>query len=171
MGHFGHKPIETISMFAPSRGIYQIEIRRSNSTAKDVRFQLFSSHNLNEHDIPSSSLGILASSADVITVGAVDISTQRVEPYSSRGPTMGGRIKPDLVAPDNVTTLTYFPEKFKGTSAAAPYVAGCIALAMEKLNSKDLDFRDLLTRNAIDLGPAGLDNDYGHGLINLGFLK
>lgn len=45
------------------------------------------------------SLGALASCPEVLTIGAVDASTLKLENYSSMGPTIDGRLKPDLVAP------------------------------------------------------------------------
>ena len=52
-----------------------------------------------------------------------------IEPYSSRGPTVDGRVKPDLVATDCMATVTY--GLFCGTSAAAPLTTGAAALALE----------------------------------------
>jgi|GEM_PF-1715860 len=170
-GHYGHEPVETILTIAPSSGVYSIKIKRLNTTKENVQFQLFCSHNLDKHGIPTSSLGIMASCPEALAVGAVDFSSLKIEPYSSKGPTIYGKIKPDLVAPDNVSTLTYWPKKFRGTSAAAPNVAGCFALAMEKLKNKSLNLNRILISNAKDLGPIGSDSVYGNGLINLSFLR
>jgi len=167
-GYRGHKPIETISLFAPENGVYQIKIKKYDPAAKDVKFNLFTTHDLDEYRVPNSSIGVLASCEDVITVGAIDVSTLEIEPYSSRGPTEDGRLKPDVVAPDNVTTSSYYSRKFNGTSASAPYVAGCLALAMQMFDGENRsDVKNLLTENAVDLGPSGPDNTYGYGLINL----
>jgi subtilisin family serine protease len=79
-------------------------------------------------------------------------------------------LKPDLVAPDNVTTASYMPEKFRGSSVSVPYAAGIFALALEKgrkLGLSDAEIESLLLNNTIDLGPSGADNEYGRGLINL----
>lgn len=57
-------------------------------------------------------------------MGAINISTLQIQPYSSRGPTEDGRQKPDLVAPDNVITYSYISDGFAGTSAAAPFIGG-----------------------------------------------
>ncbi len=171
-GYFGQKPMEFVSLVAPSDGIYQIAIKRYNAVSDNTSFQLFSSHKLDEYDVPNSSLGVIACCEDVITVGAVDISTLKVENMSSRGPTGDGRLKPDIVAPDNVTTITYWPEKFKGTSAAAPHVVGCVALAIEKFGRMDGQrIKDALERSAKDLGAAGPDNVYGYGLVDIRSLK
>ncbi|MCE5266243.1 MAG: S8 family serine peptidase [Deltaproteobacteria bacterium] len=78
-----------------------------------------------------------ADAASVLAVGAFNQDAGYVEQYSSRGPTnawagSGGLSKPNLVAPDKVSTYTYgtyaYGTSFEGTSAAAPHVAGAAAL-------------------------------------------
>ena len=55
----------------------------------------------------------------MVAVGAVNYRTPTViEPYSSRGPTLDGRIKPDLVAADCAPTT--IEAEFCGTSQSAP---------------------------------------------------
>ena len=55
----------------------------------------------------SDPAGSLASPGDAIgslTIGAVNWRDSSLEPFSARGPTADGRIKPDLVGPDGVST-------------------------------------------------------------------
>jgi subtilisin family serine protease len=171
-GYRGQKPIEAIYLLAPEDGTYQIKIRRYDAPEAPVRFHLFTTQNLDEHQVQNSSIGVLGCCRNVITVGAINLSTLDVQPYSSRGPTKDGRRKPDLVAPDNVTTFSYISDAFVGTSASAPYVAGCAALIMEIFgDDPDLDVREVLTESATDLGPPGPDNIYGYGLVNLSNLE
>lgn len=66
-------------------------------------------------------------SAGIVTVGAVPWSAPTtLESFSSQGPTTDNRLKPDLVAPDGVSTTSF--GAFAGTSAASPHVAGAAAL-------------------------------------------
>ena len=73
---------------------------------------------------------------DVLAIGAVDRDGQ-VLPFSSRGPTFDGRIKPDLMAMGaGVTSIDStsrggFSSDHRGTSSATPLAAGAVALLME----------------------------------------
>lgn len=73
---------------------------------------------------------------DVLAIGAVDRDGQ-VLPFSSRGPTFDGRIKPDLMAMGagvtsiNSITREGFSSDYNGTSMATPLAAGALALLME----------------------------------------
>lgn len=53
-----------------------------------------------------------------------------VEGFSSQGPNQAGQPKPDLVAPDGLSTSVYGPTGFYGTSAASPSAAAAIAVVM-----------------------------------------
>ena len=91
---------------------------------------------------PSDTLGLAgritppADGFDVLAIGAVD-SDGEVLPFSSRGPTFDGRIKPDLVAMGegvtsiDPTTRVGFSSDHRGTSVATPLAAGVTALLME----------------------------------------
>ena len=91
---------------------------------------------------PSDAVGLLgritppADGFDVLAVGAVN-RDGLVTPFSSRGPTFDGRIKPDLMAMGvgvtsiDTTTREGFANDFSGTSAATPLATGVVALLME----------------------------------------
>ncbi|HEX3298763.1 MAG TPA: S8 family serine peptidase, partial [Actinomycetota bacterium] len=93
-------------------------------------------------------------------------------PFSSRGPTVDNRIKPDIVAPgvtigaaQSGTVSTYVVES--GTSMATPYVAG-VALLLRQLQPtwQQSDVRAAIESTALDAGPAGKDDDWGAGLLD-----
>jgi hypothetical protein len=111
---------------------------------------------------------------------------------SSRGPTLGGRIKPDLVAPLNMVTtrpcssvqqgdeqgvrmLYRLPPCYRlggGTSAATPAAAGAVAALLSGLRQeigRDLDVRRLLW--ALRMSARRLDGygvyEQGYGLLDI----
>ena len=120
--------------------------------------------------VPSHSVGIPATARGALSVGAVDARTDRIEDFSSRGPTDDRRMKPDVVAPDNTTSLAYArggsPGRFPGTSAAAPHVAGFAALLKQQDPSASAS--DLYKAVQSQVRPRGRqapNADYGHGQI------
>jgi hypothetical protein len=123
-----------------------------------------------EHLTPEGSISPPGDAAGALAVGAVDVhSPGAIEPFSSRGPTKDGRIKPDLVAPDQVSTVSYGPEPFGGTSASAPHVAGAAALVKQaNPGFSPQQMRAFLEGRAVDLGSSGKDNVYGSGRLSLG---
>ncbi len=62
----------------------------------------------------------------------------------------------------------YGYEYLSGTSVAAPYVSGSIAVLKQAFPSLSPDeIVELLLYTATDLGEEGVDDVYGHGIINL----
>jgi subtilisin family serine protease len=104
----------------------------------------------------------------VITVGAVGAATPSViEGFSAQGPTLDGRLKPELVAPDRVSTTVFGTRGFVGTSAAAPHAAavGALLLSLDSRLAPD-QLQRALEVTAADLGNGGADNVFGFGLVN-----
>jgi len=110
-----------------------------------------------------------ATSPLVTAVGAARWNTGVIETFSSQGPTIAGLIKPELTGPDGVSSATYAPDSFFGTSASSPHVAGAVALIRDANPCLDVSgVNALLADLAIDRGAAGPDNVYGAGLLYLG---
>ncbi len=122
------------------------------------------------YDTPEGSILTPGRAREAITVGAIDHNiwqNDHEEPiaYSSRGPTYAGVMKPDICGPTNVQTATGV---LGGTSCATPHVAGSAALVLSV--NPDMtpgDLREFLATNAIDQGPDGPDNLFGHGKVNI----
>ncbi|ESP88850.1 choice-of-anchor D domain-containing protein [Candidatus Halobonum tyrrellensis] len=103
------------------------------------------------------------------TVGAVDAATGELEPFSSRGPTVDGRRKPDLVGPDNVSTGAYGGSSFYGTSAAAPHTAGAAALLLGvDPDLSPAEVETTLTETASPVGGSEPNSNAGAGLVDAG---
>lgn len=103
-------------------------------------------------------------SPHVIAVGATAPSSGAVESYSSRGPSIDGRLKPDITAFDKVSTATI--GQFSGTSAAAAHVAGAAALL--KSANPGLDAAQIQASLQSKASPKKSDNTWGNGTLNLG---
>jgi bacillopeptidase F len=92
---------------------------------------------------------------------------------SGRGPSPcdGISIKPELTGP-GVFVLTTAPGNrygnTTGSSIAAPHVSGAVALLRQIDPDLEVDaIKEILMESSTDLGPAGEDNDYGWGLLNV----
>jgi hypothetical protein len=110
----------------------------------------------------------------------LDTSHSTAEFFSSRGPTLDGRLKPDLAAIDGVSIsgAGSFPAPFFGTSAAAPHVGAIAALLLQSapclLNrtasavaavTARTTVRDLLVGKAVALSTPA-DNTFGAGRVD-----
>jgi subtilisin family serine protease len=171
----GQTPTEEFCPVVSTPGVVHLVIRRVSGTAAP-RFDLFSDNaDLGEHVTPGS-LTQPADSPFALAAGAFCWQSGALEDFSSVGPTIDGRIKPDLVAPNNVSTGVYGPfpgcaalTGFAGTSASAPHAAGAAALVKQAFPGFNADqLQSFLEARAVDAAPAGKDNLTGAGLLNVG---
>ncbi len=135
----------------------------------------------NSGDGPST-VGSPGAAAQAITVGAVaEWSAPPRAPnhsdgvylpfFSSRGPTLDGRVKPDVTAPGVTITAAQAGTNgyvtFSGTSMATPFVSGTVALGLQGHPTWTPDeVRSAIEGTTQDRGPAGKDNDWGAGLLD-----
>ena len=111
-----------------------------------------------------------ANNPEALAVGATD-NSDGLYPYSGRGPSpCTGATSPGLVAPGtSVRTADLYAGYVSdtGTSVAAPEVSGAAALLLSAVPSLTPDQQSAaLTTTAVDLGPAGPDNDTGSGRLD-----
>jgi hypothetical protein len=201
MGQNGTEPPhERLWANIPATGTYSLEIWRipGHPTFPD-KFQLW----IPDHDIspaslqkPDSSLPIPAEEPTAFTIGAVrgtlvdatpynltNPGRDVVEPFCSRGPSLSGVLKPNLMGPDGCrTSLAAAPTleggewiapQAYGTSFAAAHVAGAAALLYSENNTRTRD--ELMTAlyrlaytSLPPTKPLPLPNNiYGYGRLNL----
>jgi len=136
------------------------------------------------------------SPVSVVTVGAIcsasgatagastsnescrDTSNRTIEFFSSRGPTLDGRTKPDITAIDgvSVTGAGGVASPAFGTSIAAPHMGGIAALLLQSApcllgrstSTIDADaartaVRDLIVGRSLKVSPTNPDNVFGAG--------
>ncbi|WP_275956622.1 S8 family peptidase [Sphingomonas sp. dw_22] len=98
------------------------------------------------------------------SVGANDV----ISSFSNRAGTSAGAylaaVGEDVRAPDQ----TGVPFLWSGTSFSAPQIAGAVALLAQAFpNMSGAQIVQLLFATARDVGPAGVDAVYGHGVLDL----
>jgi len=121
------------------------------------------------------------------------VTPGNIAKFSSKGPTVDGRVKPDITAPgfdipssiNNKQVDGWMPDKtllktafrndsnywtaFNGTSMAAPHVTGIVALLLQaNPNLNAAQMRDILTTTATSDQYTGTvpNNTYGYGKVN-----
>ncbi|MCD0460693.1 S8 family peptidase [Roseiconus lacunae] len=125
----------------------------------------------------SLSIGDPANLDDCIAVGSVNTDKpylHGISHFSSRGPTMDGRIKPDVVAPgERISSCSNdfngrLYRESSGTSMACPHVSGLLAAFLsvrrEFIGRPD-EVKKILLSNCNDVGRDR--NHQGHGIPNL----
>ncbi len=100
--------------------------------------------------------------------------TEYIADYSSRGPTMDGRVKPDITGIACGRSATYGLQRpgsscpFGGTSQASPHVAGMAALVRQRFPDYIPEqVTAYLKQNATERGAAAADSVWGHGFAVL----
>ena len=105
---------------------------------------------------------------EVISVGSVD-NKNNLASFSS-GDVFDDYIKPDFVTPGVDITSSWIDgyETKSGTSMSTPFLAGIIALLMEKQGDlSQSQVKEILEQSSIDLGAQGKDVEYGSGAIDI----
>lgn len=171
----GYPPVESIDYIPPTSGTYYIVVKKAGSSTLNKRLTLFSTGADLVTKTTASSILQPADCANVLGVGAVNLSDVP-EGFSSEGPTTDGRTKPEISAPDGVKTS--LSSGFYGTSASSPHAAGAAALllannpsltppqlraaltaAVKDVNTTGFDYRTGFGRSSLDADGDGLNHD------------
>ena len=153
---------------------YLLGLRASNIT-RPVTLHVYSNTKAalapNE---PQGSIMIPATSEAALSVGAVNVATNRLEVFSSRGPTDDGRMKPEVSAPDRTQSQAYasLGGRFPGTSAACPHVSGFAALLKQmRPTYRGPELREAVLRSVRPMGEDPPEPGYGRGYIDASTIR
>ena len=113
---------------------------------------------------------------NVLTVGAINAENYSIANFSSRGPVLDGRLKPEITAAGWAVTSTATYNNYginSGTSMASPVVTGAISLMCQRYRQKNGGadprgslMKAILCNTAEDLGNPGPDYTFGFGMLN-----
>lgn len=152
-------PTERIDVTV-QEGRYYVAVRAHNATGTH-HLELYATHPL-AVSTANGSLTTPGNAPGVLTVGSY--GDGGVKEFSSRG-LARGRPGVDLVAPDSVAASAV--EDGEGTSYAAPYAAGTVALLASRYPDLTPDqLRAIVRSSAVDVGRRGPDVASGYGLVD-----
>lgn len=183
-GGANRRPAEYVEVNVPP-GVYSLSLWNARCATMPAWFQLFlwdtegGSEELLYHS-PGHHMAEPAEGRNpgMMAVGATHWwDTQQIAEYSSRGPTIDGRVKPDITGITCNPTVANPPVTLPdgsalyptcGTSHSAPHITGLVALVKQRFPHYTPDgIVAYLEQNALDRGAVGADDIWGHGLATL----
>jgi subtilisin family serine protease len=167
-GEDEHVPGELVQVYSGGNAVYVVVAAADADRA--VTFDIFIRGGFVDYPTASYSISSPADAFSALTVGAANWSDDTLADYSSQGPTVDERLKPEISAPTGVSGASYgdLGMSFTGTSASCPHVAGAAALVWQAYPAYTRrEVEDFLLAQAVDLGPGGPDTGYGYGRLQL----
>ena len=175
-GSLGHVPYEILRYEVPSDGIYEVVVtHESGSVPSWIQLLVSGDVAVIQHYTERGSINNPAESANpgMLAVGAAHWSSVgTIEPYSSRGPTPDGRVKPDIIGAACGATallpLNANGDGFCGTSQSAAHVAGMAALVRQRFPTYTaVEVANYLKEHAEQRESPDPNNTWGHGFAQL----
>ena len=179
-GGAGKVPLAWVELDRSVDADYALSILKNTCTSSPAWIQLIAWSPVIglQYPSPSHHMGNPEESRNpgMLAVGAAHYwNTNVIASYSSRGPTVDGRTKPDITGVACGQTSISSPATmgnsqcwFPGTSQSAPHVAGLAALVQQRFpDYQPTAVTQYLRQNASDRGTTGADNVWGHGLATL----
>lgn len=155
-------PLEIVSV--PSDVPFSVQIRNIDGLGEGIPFVLSVEFGTIIGNATMQSIVLPATSADVISVGALQGSI--IAPYSSQGPTESGAIKPDLAT---FAEIQLDGSQIFGTGMSSAVVVGAATLVRqansEWTQQQVSDF--LISSTQDDRQIEGVDTLYGYGRLFL----
>jgi hypothetical protein len=127
-------PTERITIEVPEDGWYSIQVHYAKGNGIPT-FDIMARGGYVYDGSTENSIVDPGNHPNVMTVGAVrvdDYLHSSLEGFSSQGYSDNGFTKPDVVGPNGLTTQSYGPKGFFGTSASTPAVAGALAILLSR---------------------------------------
>ena len=174
-GQAGQVPLEVLTCPAPCDGRYAVVVSHESGAAPSwIQVTAWGVSSI-AHYTESGSIGNPAESrnAGMLAVGAAHWNNEdTIAPYSSRGPTPDGRVKPEIVGADcgatALITLNANQNGFCGTSQSAAHLAGMAALVRQRFPTyTPVQVADYLKEHAEQRESHDPNNTWGHGFAKL----
>ncbi len=178
----GDEPCVSVLSYFSTATSLRLKIKKDSGPNLAVRLYFPYGSYANPSELTAeSSLSRPGDSRDALTVGAVNFGNWAngpIEAFSSNGPTRESRanpltypktIKPDIVGPDGVSTVSYGTRAFPGTSASTPHVAAAAALLLSTDNTLSArTLKDKVISMARPISSLSRPNNvYGNGKLVL----
>jgi hypothetical protein len=158
------EPYESVAFTAPEDGRYHVTIYEyKKTTPGDVEFTLHYSKAHPEYETDGKEVCLPAASPLAISVGAVHQGGVLAD-YTSRGPTVDGRFKPDFAAPAGFV-LPAGGDAIFGTSFSTPFLAGATAV-LGDINFKNQAEIYKILKYMTFYQDKDMDNSRGWGVPN-----
>ena len=174
-GQAGQVPYEALTCRYPCDGRYAVVVSHYSGTAPSwIQVTAWGVDSIKYYTV----IGSIANPAESINPGMLAVgaahwnNVRTIEPYSSRGPTPDGRVKPDIVGTDCGATalipLNANQNGFCGTSQSTAHVAGMAALVRQRFPTyTPVQVANYLKEHAEQQESPDPNNTWGHGFAKL----